>query len=325
MRPENTNNLPHPLQRLNQPTASQRHSLANRSRSAIALLLVFTTLIFLTPAAAEEFNRLQEQCWSSYRHKRTNVPPVIEPNAVSFANIDDEYRVYSPFKVAFAVRGKGVAFAGKDVPGTGHHHILINKKLPINIQQSLPFDDQHRHFGKGQTSTTLDLPVGQHKLRLLFADYNHVPFLMVSKEITVNVVAPRGALLNQPLRIDAKDFAATCARWHENERTKPDPVGALAFLENIRDGDVLRTPFNVQLGAEGVAICAKQGGTAGSGYFDVSVIRDRQSVLRKPLENGETQFSIDLPAGAYTVEVALRDPSGKQMTATPQRYRVRVE
>jgi hypothetical protein len=43
------------------------------------------------------------------------------------------------------------------------------------LNTSLPADDHHRHFGGGQTQTTLDLEPGTHTLQLVLADQNHVP------------------------------------------------------------------------------------------------------------------------------------------------------
>jgi len=50
-------------------------------------------------------------------------------------------------------------------------------------------DDQHRHFGAGQTETTLTLPPGKHTLQLLLGDFAHVPHAtpVMSKPITVTV------------------------------------------------------------------------------------------------------------------------------------------
>ncbi len=65
-----------------------------------------------------------------------------------------------------------VAPAGEMKPGTGHHHILINTP-PIAENHVIPADDQHKHFGKGQTETELSLPPGVHTLSLQFADGAH--------------------------------------------------------------------------------------------------------------------------------------------------------
>jgi hypothetical protein len=113
-----------------------------------------------------------------------------------FVNIKDGDKVRSPFRVAFVISGMGVApvSAGK-IDGTGHHHILIDLKMPADIKAPIPFDkpneqlNQHyKHFGKGETETVLDLPPGKHTLRLLFADHQHVPYYISGKEIAIEVL-----------------------------------------------------------------------------------------------------------------------------------------
>lgn len=127
--------------------------------------------------------------------ERTRPFPVGEKLAY-FVNIKHGDQVRSPFRVAFSVSGMGVApvAAGK-IEGTGHHHILINLPLPADIKKPIPFDkpdeylnQRYKHFGKGETETLLDLPPGKHTLRLLFADHEHVPYYIASKEITIEVV-----------------------------------------------------------------------------------------------------------------------------------------
>lgn len=126
--------------------------------------------------------------------ERTRPFPVAEKIAY-FVNIKDGDKVKSPFRVAFAVSGMGVSpvKAGK-IDGTGHHHILINMPLPVDIKKPIPFDkpdeyknQRYKHFGKGETEAVLDLPPGKHTLRLLFADHEHVPYYISSKEIAIEV------------------------------------------------------------------------------------------------------------------------------------------
>ena len=148
------------------------------------------------PLSQATANALTRKCWASYTQQRTKPASANDgARSVGFSNLRDGYRVYSPFKVEFAVRGMGVAPAGKKLDGAGHHHILIDRSLPRDVSAELPFDDKHKHFGKGQTSTVLDLPPGKHTLRLLFADHQHRPYYVFSDQITVEVVAPRSALL----------------------------------------------------------------------------------------------------------------------------------
>jgi hypothetical protein len=126
---------------------------------------------------------------------RTRPFPVGEKIAY-FVNIKDGDKLKSPFRVAFSVSGMGVSpvSAGK-IEGAGHHHILINMPLPVDIKKPIPFDkpgqvtkQQYKHFGKGETEALLDLPSGKHTLRLLFADHDHVPYYIGSKEITIEVL-----------------------------------------------------------------------------------------------------------------------------------------
>ncbi len=109
--------------------------------------------------------------------------------AVYFIQPQEGATVKSPFKVVMGLRGMGIAPAGVDMPETGHHHLLVDlDKLP-DENMPIPTDDHHRHFGKGQTETTLTLPPGKHTLQLLLADRNHIPHRppVVSQKITIEV------------------------------------------------------------------------------------------------------------------------------------------
>jgi len=81
--------------------------------------------------------------------------------------------VSSPLVVRFGLRGMGVAPAGVDLPGTGHHHLVIDAPTPP-LDVPLPADDHHRHFGGGQTEVELELPPGEHTLQLVLADKIHL-------------------------------------------------------------------------------------------------------------------------------------------------------
>ena len=83
--------------------------------------------------------------------------------------------VKSPVHVVFGLRNPwGVAPAGIQVDGTGHHHLVVDAPLP-EAGKAIPKDDKHLHFGKGQTETTLELKPGKHTLQLLLGDFAHVP------------------------------------------------------------------------------------------------------------------------------------------------------
>jgi hypothetical protein len=94
------------------------------------------------------------------------------------------------FKVWFGTRDFGVAPAGTYKPNTGHHHLLIDTALPP-MDQPIPNDKNHLHFGLGQTETFVDLLPGTHTLQILMGDGDHVPHdpPLISKKIIIHVQA----------------------------------------------------------------------------------------------------------------------------------------
>ncbi len=97
--------------------------------------------------------------------------------------------VSSPLTVRFGLQGMGVAPAGVDRPNTGHHHLLVDLvELPA-AGSPIPADEQHIHFGGGQTETTLELAPGKHTWQLIMGNQNHVPHdpPVVSERITITV------------------------------------------------------------------------------------------------------------------------------------------
>lgn len=80
--------------------------------------------------------------------------------------------VGTTFKVVFGVKGMAVAPAGDIVKDSGHNHLLINQ-MPVPAGESVPFNDQHRHFGAGQTEAMITLPPGQYRLTSQFANGAH--------------------------------------------------------------------------------------------------------------------------------------------------------
>ena len=109
--------------------------------------------------------------------------------AVYFITPADGETVTSPVTVRFGLEGMGVAPAGIDKPNTGHHHLLIDAPDLPPLDEPIPVDEHHKHFGGGQTETILELPPGTHTLQLLLADQNHISFdpPIVSKRITITV------------------------------------------------------------------------------------------------------------------------------------------
>lgn len=92
------------------------------------------------------------------------------------------------FWIRMGLSGAGIAPAGVDKPSTGHHHLLIDVGLPP-LDQPIPNDKNHLHFGRGQTEAQIELPPGRHTLQLLLGDDKHIPHdpPLYSKQITIIV------------------------------------------------------------------------------------------------------------------------------------------
>jgi hypothetical protein len=139
-----------------------------------SLACLFATMLFCGVAAAE-----------------TSVGANAPDNAylyIGWPNDGEVLPANRPFRVWFGLRNMGVAPKGNDLPNTGHHHLLINTDLPP-LDQEIPSDRNHIHFGAGQTETKIELPPGNHTLQLLMGDHNHMPHNppIYSKKIRITV------------------------------------------------------------------------------------------------------------------------------------------
>jgi hypothetical protein len=116
---------------------------------------------------------------------RSTAPPGA---SVYIISPQDGATVTNPVTVQFGLKGMGIAPAGVAMAGNGHHHLLIDAELP-SLDQPVPADERHLHFGKGQTEAVVTLAPGQHRLQLLLADHLHIPHdpPIVSEPITITV------------------------------------------------------------------------------------------------------------------------------------------
>lgn len=122
--------------------------------------------------------------------------PSSEGAAVYFATLEDGDTVQGPVTVVFGLRGMGVAPAGTERDNTGHHHLFIDRAAfgegaedADLIEYGIPADENHVHYGGGQTEAVLDLGPGTHTLQMVLGDLYHVPHNppVVSDVITITV------------------------------------------------------------------------------------------------------------------------------------------
>lgn len=108
---------------------------------------------------------------------------------VRFVTPRDGDVVSSPVRVEMSAEGFVVEPAANGVgEGRGHLHIMVDAPC-VEARLTVPSDDQHLHFGAGQTTAVLDLEPGEHFLCLQAADGNHTALPIVD-EIRVTVDGP---------------------------------------------------------------------------------------------------------------------------------------
>ena len=110
-----------------------------------------------------------------------------QESRVYFENISDGDSLTSPINIGFGIRGYKVGPAVNVGEGMGHHHLLINRHS-IAEGVVIPNDNNHIHFGGGETQTELNLSPGSYVITLQFADGLHKSYeekMSASVEITV--------------------------------------------------------------------------------------------------------------------------------------------
>ena len=93
----------------------------------------------------------------SAQQGRTGGPtPSPEGAGVHFVGLNDGASLPTKVTIHFGLHSMGVAPAGLDRANSGHHHLLIDTELPP-LDQPIPNDFNHLHFGVGQTEAEITL------------------------------------------------------------------------------------------------------------------------------------------------------------------------
>jgi hypothetical protein len=162
-----------------------------RLARSTALAAVLTAACAL-PAQADTWKDLKgmaKQQASQKAEQELGLPQAAPAgSSVYFIEPKDGATVKGPVKVVFGLAGMGIAPAGVNQANTGHHHLLIDDPT-VDLTKPLPATDQVKHFGGGQTETTVDLKPGKHTLQLVLGDWKHQPHnpSLTSPKITITV------------------------------------------------------------------------------------------------------------------------------------------
>lgn len=154
--------------------------------------------------------------------------------SVRFVEPADGATVGSTFDVKMSATGLFVEGAGAVLREQGGHmHILVDTDFiePGNV---IPKDDQHIHFGGGQTLAELTLEPGEHTLRLQMANGAHIAFDGEQYRAEINViVSDDGAII---------ELGETREETIEEAADDADAGTALAAT----DSDAMRSPSELR-------------------------------------------------------------------------------
>ena len=198
-----------------------------------------------------------------------------------FSNLKDGAQIETPFVLKFGLSRYGLAPITKVVPHAGHHHLLVNRDLPLNFDAPLPFNAQYMHFGKGQMETVLDFRPGTYKLRLLLANDKHIPYFIYSKPLNVVVTRKREGV---------------------DPKTVVQPGVSLLAPAS---GDSVQVPFRVVFHASGMNVGSQEVADKGVGHFRLVTEKTGVPAERIVFTNGATEAWLAPPAGDYRFRLEL--------------------
>ncbi len=209
---------------------------------------------------------------------------------VYFPDLTDGAVVGPKVTIHFGLKNMGVAPAGSDRPNSGHHHVIVDAELPP-LDEPIPNDFNHLHFGTGQTEATITLKPGEHTLQLLFGDMNHVPHTppLYSKRIKIRVV-------------DA------------SLRT-PAPADASVYFVGVHDGSVIPEHATLHFGLINMGVAPAGISKPNTGHHHL-LIDTAAPPLDEPIPNdfhhlhfgaGQTEATVTLAPGKHTLQLLLGD------------------
>jgi hypothetical protein len=234
--------------------------------------------------------------------------------AVYFVDLKDGATIGPQTTIHFGLRGMGVAPAGTDRPNSGHHHLLVDTDLPP-LDQPIPNDFNHLHFGAGQTEVDLTLSPGPHTLQLLLGDKNHIPHSppVMSERIHVTVAEAPPA---PPAQATAETPAAPAApATPEASGRRPSPPGAKVFIISPADGAAVPLTLTVRFGIANMTVVRAGVDAPNSGHHHLLVDAPLPP-LDQPIPNdenhlhfgaGQTEATITLSPGRHTLQLLLGD------------------
>lgn len=219
--------------------------------------------------------------------------PAPKTAKVFFLDLKDGQTIPAKMTIHFGISGMDLAAAGNMRPHTGHHHLLIDTGLPA-LDQPIPSDFNHIHFGRGQDEMELSLTPGAHTLQLLLGDGNHVPH-------NPPVVSPVIHVFVDPATVQ--------------KTRSPAPSGAKVFFIGLSDGAKLPLKSTIQFGISGMEIAPAGTQKPNTGHHHLLIDVPLPALDREiPSDlnhihfgRGQTSAEVTLTPGEHTLQLLLGD------------------
>jgi hypothetical protein len=235
--------------------------------------------------------------------------------AVFFVDLQDGATVPTRFTIRFGLRGMELARAGVDRPNTGHHHLLIDTELPP-MNDPIPNDFNHLHFGDAQAEAEITLPPGEHTLQLLLGDKDHIPHSppLMSQKIKVRVsegAAPPAAAALAP----SPPAGGMAAPSSGSSRRHASPAGARVYFIYPSDGARISPTSTIRFGLSNMGVAPAGVEKANTGHHHL-LIDSPLPPMDEPIPldfnhlhfgAGQTEAEVTLPLGTHTLQLLLGD------------------
>jgi hypothetical protein len=240
--------------------------------------------------------------------KATGGPtPSPEGAKVYFVDLKDGATIGTQTTLHFGLHGMGVAPAGSDKANSGHHHLLIDAELPP-LDEPIPNDEHHMHFGAGQTEVDLTLTPGPHTLQLLLGDKGHVPHSPPVMSEVIHVTVTDAATPPVVAAAPAPAPADAGAR-------RASPPGARVYIVSPENGASVPLTFLVRFGLDKMEVVRAGVDAPNSGHHHL-LIDAPLPPTDEPIPNDEnhlhfgaaqTEATVTLTPGKHTLQLLLGD------------------
>jgi Domain of unknown function (DUF4399) len=218
-----------------------------------------------------------------------------------FAGLADGAKLPVKSTIAFGISSMDIAPAGTPTPNTGHHHLLIDTPLPP-LDQPIPSDLNHLHFGRGQTSADITLTPGEHTLQLLLGDFQHIPHEPPVISGVVRVTVSEGA-------------GAGVAQAASPSGRQPSPPDAAVYFVYPRNGGPIYPRSTIRFGLRNMGIAPAGVSKPNTGHHHLIIDADTPP-LDAPIPSdpnhlhfggGQTEVKLDLTPGEHTLQLVFGD------------------